>query len=232
MTATATLVLRLAAPMQAWGTTSRFADRATDMVPSKSGVIGLIMAALGAARDDHATIEMLAKTRFAVRVDSPGVIEHDLQTARNGDDVFPLSQRAYLADAVFVAFIEFEHAGDARAVAEALNHPIFTPYLGRKAFLPTGPLVLGVHDGPIEPLLTEVSHQGRAHYSVHVSCEVHIDADSSAYDRVVRDVPVSFAGKKHRDRFVKITAVQVVNENAAADSRAWFDTFFEALPRV
>lgn len=35
------LLLRLAGPLQSWGTSSRFTRRATDRAPSKSGVIGL-----------------------------------------------------------------------------------------------------------------------------------------------------------------------------------------------
>ena len=40
------LLLRLAGPMQAWGTQSRFTVRDTGLEPSKSGVIGLLCAAL------------------------------------------------------------------------------------------------------------------------------------------------------------------------------------------
>ena len=36
------LLLRLAGPMQSWGTQSRFLVRDTGMEPSKSGVIGLL----------------------------------------------------------------------------------------------------------------------------------------------------------------------------------------------
>lgn len=36
------LLLRLAGPMQAWGSSSRFAHRATEVAPTKSGVIGKI----------------------------------------------------------------------------------------------------------------------------------------------------------------------------------------------
>jgi CRISPR system Cascade subunit CasD len=38
----AVLLLRLAGPMQAWGTQSRFVNRDTELEPSKSGVIGLL----------------------------------------------------------------------------------------------------------------------------------------------------------------------------------------------
>ena len=48
-----TLLLRLAGPMQSWGTDSKFDERRTGREPSKSGVIGLVAAALGIARAAH-----------------------------------------------------------------------------------------------------------------------------------------------------------------------------------
>jgi len=47
-----TLLLRLVGPMQSWGTTSRFDQRDTGKEPSKSGVIGLVAAALGIDREN------------------------------------------------------------------------------------------------------------------------------------------------------------------------------------
>jgi len=41
-----TLLLRLAGPMQSWGLSSRFTIRDTSLEPSKSGVLGLLCAAL------------------------------------------------------------------------------------------------------------------------------------------------------------------------------------------
>jgi len=37
-----TLLLRLAAPLQAWGINSKFDIRKTEREPSKSGVVGLL----------------------------------------------------------------------------------------------------------------------------------------------------------------------------------------------
>ena len=50
MTETISLVLRLAAPMQSWGTSSQFNRRATDDRPSKAGIVGLLACALGRDR--------------------------------------------------------------------------------------------------------------------------------------------------------------------------------------
>ena len=42
-----TLLLRLGAPLQSWGSESMYDRRETDMMPTKSGVIGMLAAALG-----------------------------------------------------------------------------------------------------------------------------------------------------------------------------------------
>jgi CRISPR system Cascade subunit CasD len=89
-----TLVLRLAGPMQSWGTDSRFTYRETRLEPSKSGVVGLLCAALGKPkfdahgrpvdedddRDDCPPLSHLAGLRMGVRVDRPGVLLKDYHT--------------------------------------------------------------------------------------------------------------------------------------------------------
>lgn len=74
----ATLLLRLAGPMQAWGTTSRFDERDSGLEPSKSGVLGLVCAALG--RDRSEPLDDLATLKMSVRVDREGLLMRDYQT--------------------------------------------------------------------------------------------------------------------------------------------------------
>ena len=61
----ATLLLRLAAPLQAWGADSKFETRKTNREPTKSGVIGLLAAALGLRRDESEALTRLTGLRFA-----------------------------------------------------------------------------------------------------------------------------------------------------------------------
>lgn len=68
----ATLLLRLAAPLQAWGADSKFETRKTGREPTKSGVIGLLAAALGLRRDEHEALLRLTGLRFGVRVEREG----------------------------------------------------------------------------------------------------------------------------------------------------------------
>ena len=75
----AVLVLRLAGPLQSWGVSSKFNIRESGTEPSKSGVIGMVAAALGRRRGD--SIEDLAALRFGVRRDQPGTVTRDFHMA-------------------------------------------------------------------------------------------------------------------------------------------------------
>jgi len=131
-----TLLMRLAAPMQSWGTESRFGFRETNLEPSKSGIIGLLCAALGKRKFDEQgkrvdedeetpdcpSLKKLSALRMGVRIDSPGVILVDYQTVggkhrqdeeygvlKSSGDISKfadISRRFYLADAVFLVGLE------------------------------------------------------------------------------------------------------------------------------
>ena len=73
----ATFLLRLSAPLQSWGIDSKFNTRKTAREPSKSGVIGLLAAALGRKRDED--INDLCKLKFGVRIDQEGKLLKDYQ---------------------------------------------------------------------------------------------------------------------------------------------------------
>jgi CRISPR system Cascade subunit CasD len=139
------LLLRLAGPMQSWGVQSRFSTRDTGLEPSKSGVVGLLCAALGRPR--AADVADLAALILAVRVDREGRMACDYHTAldvRKADDsgsTTVVSRRFYLADADFLAALE----GPAGLLADlhaALAGPVWPMYLGRKSFVPGEPIYL------------------------------------------------------------------------------------------
>jgi CRISPR system Cascade subunit CasD len=139
------LLLRLAGPMQSWGVTSRFSVRDTGLEPSKSGVVGLLAAALGRPR--QADVVDLAALSMAVRIDREGRMACDYHTAldvRKADDSGSgtvVSQRYYLADADFLVALEGDTAL-LTSLHEALQRPVWQLFLGRKSFVPGLPVWL------------------------------------------------------------------------------------------
>lgn len=78
----ATLFLRVEAPLQAWGDTSKFVIRRTMEAPTKSGIFGLICCAEGLSRQAaRARLEVLRENlKMAVRIDRPGIRWWDYHT--------------------------------------------------------------------------------------------------------------------------------------------------------
>jgi len=165
------LLLRLAGPMQSWGTQSRFTDRDTGRDPSKSGVIGLLCAAIGAPRDDDETLAHLAALRMGVRIDRQGRVERDYHTAGGGKypgrkrygvikaDGTPgetvVSIRYYLAEADFLVALESDDRSLLEELDAALANPAHPLFLGRKSFVPGVPPRIGVHGGDLVAALRE-----------------------------------------------------------------------------
>jgi len=138
-----TLLLRLMGPMQSWGVSSRFTVRDTGREPSKSGVVGLLAAALGRPR--NASIDDLASLRMGVRVDREGRVAMDYHTAKRvykasgGIKETEVSRRYYLADAAFLVGLEGEDLSFLQQLHTALRRPVWPLFLGRKAFVPGCP---------------------------------------------------------------------------------------------
>lgn len=221
------LLLRLAGPLQAWGSTSKFNRRATEREPTHSGVVGLLAAALGRRRTDP--LDDLAALRFAVRVDQPGRIIRDFHTARPGEEQKDspfVSERLYLSDAVFLVGLEGESAF-LEKLDDALRCPAFPLFLGRRSCPPAGRVSLGLRDGVLEDVLHEEGWQAarwfRRRQPAHVSLEVVRDAapdESGAFTR--RDFPLSFSMERRRHGFRAVRsavhAVTVENPDARTAS--------------
>lgn len=180
-----TLLLRLAGPMQSWGTDSKFDVRRTQQEPSKSGVIGLIAAAMGIRRNEKETIKSLATLRFGVRVDREGVIMRDYHTAKSQSQKSSyVTNRYYLADAVFVAGLESSDAELLGKIAQALQTPAFPLYLGRRSCPPTGRVFMDILEKPLEEALKDNAPAK--------ATRIILDAKHDETGGIVHDVPVSF----------------------------------------
>ncbi|MHA6802941.1 type I-E CRISPR-associated protein Cas5/CasD [Salinifilum ghardaiensis] len=197
---TRTMALRIDAPMQSWGSRSKFIIRDTEREPTKSGIVGLLAAARGIARDDEA-ISKLAALRMGVRVDREGLVERDFHTAQDVPNTdgkghrTVVSHRYYLADALFLVALEGEE--DMLAELErAVRAPRWPLFFGRKAFVPARPLVAaadrrstegtGCFARPLEDVL-------RAHPWLETRADQRREAadDPDAHLRTVVDTAVT-----------------------------------------
>ncbi|MFC5697830.1 type I-E CRISPR-associated protein Cas5/CasD [Pseudomonas sp. GCM10022186] len=207
----ATLLMRLQGPLQSWGTTSRFDERDTQLEPSKSGVLGLVCAALG--RDRSEPVDDLAALRMGVRVDREGVPMRDYQTATGvliatgKADLrrTVVSPRFYLADAAFLVGLEGEDESLLALIHKALRAPVWPLALGRKSFVPGLPVWLA--DGflplPLERALASyprLAAAQRADREQPLRCLLEDDEEGA----IRLDQPVApFAERRFGPRFVK-----------------------------
>jgi CRISPR system Cascade subunit CasD len=222
------LVLRLAGPLQSWGGNSQFNRRESLGEPTKSGITGLLAAAQGRRRQD--SIEDLLALRLGVRTDQPGSLLRDYHTvsdyrgrrllsaALSGNGTQKptspakytyVTQRFYLQDAIFVAAV----SGPAEVLAvlhDAIRRPAFPLALGRRACVPTQPLLLdptadqvGEHSGlwKGDPLavLEQVPWQaltirprGRYQRTPPPIVDLPVTVDEPTGDDVRPDLPRSF----------------------------------------
>lgn len=202
-----TLLLQLVAPLQSWGVQSLYGDRDSALEPSKSGVVGLLCAALG--RDRTKPIADLASLRMAVRVDREGRLSTDFHKAEPldgnlksaSDDKVTIGNRHYLADAAFLVALEGERP-ILQAVQAALKHPVYMLYLGRKAFPPSASVYLenGLHENvgfqqvlsAYPPVATSAPERRR------------VVIEDPNGEMIVNDQPISFAERRFAPRKVRI----------------------------
>jgi CRISPR system Cascade subunit CasD len=215
-----TVLLRLVGPMQSWGTTSRFDQRDSGKEPSKSGVVGLLAAALGIDRENWPDLEPITRLHMGVRHDRPGVPKRDYQTAGCAatDTIIKadgtqakwggvVSQRCYIADAAFLVGLASEDRMVLERIHAALLDPVWPLALGRKSYLPSEPIWL--KDALLDAPLLEALRQwpciaSRRNWEAPPEM-LRISYDSDDEAGVLRmDQPLSsFAKRRFGARFVR-----------------------------
>ena len=212
----ATLLLRLQGPMQAWGVQSRFGVRDTAREPSKSGVIGLLCAALG--RDRTESVEDLAELRMGIRVDKAGSVQMDFHTANEvlkaggGIKNTEISRRYYLADAAFLVGLESDGFALLKELHAALQNPKWMLFLGRKAFVPSPPVYLPEGLRLEEDMITAfrkypwLSEDEKAYKKVRrqANGQIRLMLENETGEILINDHPISFAERQFAPRRVHV----------------------------
>lgn len=157
------LLLYLDAPMQAWGHSSRFNRRTSASWPVKSGVVGMLCAALGIERDDEAGIAQLAQlgmTVYTLQNNGQRLLDYhtvgggyDTKTQRQnrsnkaggGSPSTVLTDREYLLDCKFGVILSGSPEVIDRSAA-ALKNPKWGIWFGRKCCIPAARVFEGTFD--------------------------------------------------------------------------------------
>ena len=220
----ATLLLRLAAPLQAWGADSKFETRKTNREPTKSGVIGLLAAALGIRRDEPEKLEPLTRLRFGVRVEQEGRLLVDYHIAKVPEaDRSYVTYRHYLEDAVFLVGLESEDAALLQELEAALKHPAFPLYLGRRSCPPTLPLCLGMRPAALPETLQEEPVLGEQMTPTRILLDAAPQEPGTALQK---DVPISFSPRYRKYGYRSVREVRTAQKIREADA-AQHDPFRE-----
>ncbi|MGN0419919.1 MAG: type I-E CRISPR-associated protein Cas5/CasD [Acetatifactor sp.] len=190
-----TLLLRLNGPFQSWGSDSLYDNRGTDNYPTKSGVIGMLAAAMGRKRGD--SLDDLNMLRFGIRIDNPGIKMSDFQITNMGEKLNAnLSRRDYLSDATFLVGVSSKDKDYLLGLKDSLEHPKYALYLGRKSCPPSFPIQLGIvesnlHDALIsyEWLVPEWRRNNLFLRSDRLRLRIIAEDEEGA---LKKDVPISF----------------------------------------
>lgn len=150
------LPLYLDAPLQSWGYQSRFDRRTTLSYPTRSGILGMICAAMGADWNDQEALHQLEALTVTVLVFQQGGRLTDFHTVGGGYDRVRQEQfiphtaagklrppgketvsteREYLEESKFGVVLGGPSVLIA-VVAAALKNPAWGVWLGRKACIP------------------------------------------------------------------------------------------------
>lgn len=154
------LALYFDAPMQSWGYASKFDRRTTLAFPTRSGVIGLLCAALGIDRADNeglSQLDALAVHVYALRQGGRLIDYHTVgggydpkrqrmsisRKAAGGVGSTVQTRREYLESSRFGVIVG-GHIDTLADIDKALLNPRWGLWLGRKACIPAARITEGV----------------------------------------------------------------------------------------
>ncbi len=198
-----TLLMQIRAPMVSWGDHSRFTVRDTRLEPTKSAIVGLLCAALGRSRGE--AVNDLASLTMGVRVDKEGIVQCDYHTVI-GSAKTTISHRYFVADAAYIVGLEGERT-QLELLAFALQTPCWSLFFGRKSFVPSSPIYVGIQDLPLLQALQEFPYRPSGKKTGPFKLRFVLEVADSLDVR--RDVPLDWHRRFFGSRCVETTYLEV-----------------------
>ncbi len=210
------LALLLDAPLQSWGYQSKFDRRTSFSQPTRSGILGLLCAALGIDRGDIARLAELAELKLtAYTLGYQGRLV-DFHTVGGGWDkkrhrrnIVPkadggvgatvVTRREYLQASRF-GVVVCGSRDQLALIGEALENPRWGVWLGRKSCIPAAPLMQGVFD-TAEDALQHLCGQAECAAPIRVCREVEAFDDGTD---TLMDTPIDFESRTFAPRRIAV----------------------------
>lgn len=217
------LILKLQGAMQAWGGHTFEDFRPSYVFPTRSGVVGLLGACLGIDREEIAKREDLnnsfeltiISTKRKIKKNSYNNKEamnhllirkitdfHTVLDGRKADGKARkeaiVSYREYLCDAEFTLILDFKDNANYKLnkIKNAVEDPVFTPFLGRRSCPLHRPLFDKVVTAEnIKQALEQLSDSG-VRYSEN--------KEAGGFPMQIRDVPVNSKVRQFINRTIYI----------------------------
>ena len=209
------LALYLDAPLQSWGSQSRFDRRTSFSFPTRSGIIGIICAAMGIDREDATALQRFSKLKIIMlmfqsrgrltdfhtvgggwdKKHDPG---HIVRTAQGKIGTTVITKREYLQDTQFGVLL----TGGLSFLKElemALLNPQWGIWLGRKSCIPATPIYQGIFP---DRESAEVHLSKIAGVPVQRTME-EADCFEEGND-TLNDIPIDFAKRQYAPRRIRI----------------------------
>ncbi len=232
------LALWLEAPLQSWGSDSKFYRRDSLDFPTRSGVLGLLCCAMGAGGSQVQWLSMMSQYTQTVlsyerKNNARGARLQDFHMVGSGYNekdpwqllLIPktsegkkavgggtkMTYRYYIQDRAFGIALAIS-SDQAQRIAEALLNPVWDLYLGRKSCAPTDKIYRGTFDdaNQAKSCLDEIAKRKE-----FVKIAEILDGNFPEKGDVLtlNDVPVRFGDKKeYRQRLVTVVPIEESKE--------------------
>ncbi|MBT1070737.1 type I-E CRISPR-associated protein Cas5/CasD [Pelotalea chapellei] len=116
--------------------------------------------------------------------------ENGKPRAKNGQSLAVLTHRQYLTDASFGVLLEGE-IPLLKQITDALENPVWGVWLGRKACIPTAPVLAGLRNHHDEAMRLLIGEKSIESFTRQEEVENFVDGRDS-----LPDMPVSFASER------------------------------------
>lgn len=223
--------LWLEAPLQSWGTDSKFYRRSTELFPSRSALLGMILAAMGASGEQRELLSLfdgLSQTVIAFKRQISNKVHqlidfHMVGSGYNDKDPWEnmmipkttagksavgggtkLTYRFYLQDTAFGAILQLPEGAVGEKIPQAMMFPVWDTYLGRKNCPPSDFVYRGIYTSceDAEKKIMEIATHKEYEKDFTVT-DTHKEGCESI---IVNDVPVSFGIiKEYKSRTIWIS---------------------------